>query len=236
MHGGGPKVVAGTPLPHEYQTENLELVEKGCENLVKHIKNLTEKFGIPVITAINRFTTDSDAELDLIAKIAKENGSFDSCICTHWADGGKGAEKLALSVVEASASFKKIKHEKFKFLYPLELPIKEKIEIIVKDYYGGAAVEYSELAEKKIELYTKQGFSSLPICMAKTHLSLSADPTLFGVPTGFTITIRDIRSSVGAGFLYPICGSIMTLPALSIRPAYYDVDIDFNTGKIVGLF
>ena len=228
-------MVAGSPLPHQYQTEDLVLVEKGCANLCKHIENLG-KFGVPVITAINRFSTDSEAELQLIAKIAKSAGSFDACICNHWAEGGKGAVALALAVVAATDANKASKLANFKFLYPLELSIKEKIEVIVKDYYGGANVEYTELAERKIDLYTKQGFSSLPICMAKTHLSLSSDPTLIGVPTGFTITIRDIRSSVGAGFLYPLCGSIMTLPALSIRPAYYDVDIDFSTGKIVGLF
>lgn len=233
MHGGGPNVVAGTPLPSVYKEENLELVEKGCANLVKHIQNLG-LFGVPVIVAVNQFSSDTQAELNLVKNLSAAAGAVSSHICNHWAEGGLGALDLANAVVSVCESNRNA--ENFKFLYPLELSIKEKIEKIVIDYYGGAKVEYSEVAERKIELYTKQGFSGLPICMAKTHLSLSTDPEKKGVPTGFTVVIRDIRSSIGAGFLYPLCGPIQTLPGLPTRPAYYDIDIDLSTGKIVGLF
>jgi formyltetrahydrofolate synthetase len=149
----------------------------------------------------------------------------------HWAEGGKGAIDLANSVMTACTQ-----PADFSFLYPLEMSIREKIVTIATSIYGAANVEFSEVSERRIEWYTQMGFDKLPICMAKTHLSLSADPGLKGVPTGFTINVRDIRASVGAGFLYPLLGDIMTIPGLSTRPGFYDVDIDFQTGKIVGLF
>ena len=233
MHGGGANVVAGIPLPLEYLEENLELLRKGCENLGKHIQNLG-KFGIPVVVAVNQFSTDSEAELNLVKELAVEFGAAEGCICNNWAEGGKGAVELANAVVKVSDSNKGCPN--FRYLYELELSIKEKIEKIVKDYYGGEKVEYSEVAESKIELYTKQGFSHLPICMAKTHLSFSTNPALKGVPTGFTVKIRDIRCSVGAGFIYPLCGPIQTLPGLPTRPCFYDIDINVDTGKVTGLF
>jgi formyltetrahydrofolate synthetase len=229
MHGGGPKVVAGKPLAHEYTNENLDLLEKGCSNLVRHIGNARE-FGVPVVVAVNKFKDDTDAEIDLIRKIAIAAGAADSVMTNHWAEGGKGSVNLANAVVKACQG-----ERHFKFLYPLEMSIKEKIETIVREMYSGTGVEYSPEAEKKIETYTRQGFDKLPICMAKTHLSISHDPNLKGAPSGFTVPVRDIRASVGAGFLYPILGTMATMPGLSTRPGYYDIDLDTETGKIIGL-
>jgi formyltetrahydrofolate synthetase len=229
MHGGGPKVVAGKPLPTAYTEENLELVGKGAGNLVRAIQ-IARSFGIPVVVAVNRFQEDTVAEVDLVCRIAIEAGAEDAAMTDHWAQGGAGAVALAEAVVKACR-----KPNDFHFLYPLDLSIKEKIEIIVREVYGGAGVEYRPEAEKKIAAYTRAGFDRLPICMAKTHLSLSHDPNLKGVPTGFIVPVRDIRASVGAGFLYPLLGTMSTMPGLPTRPGYYDVDIDINTGRIVGL-
>jgi len=229
MHGGGPKVVAGQPLSHLYTEENLELLEKGCTNLVKMIQN-ARLFGIPVVVGINRFQYDTPAEIELVRKKAIEAGASDAVMANHWAQGGAGAVELGKAVIAACE-----KPSNFQFLYPLDISIKDKIETIVKKIYGGAGVEYSPEAEKKIELYTRLGFDKLPICMAKTHLSLSSDPNLKGAPTGFTIPIRDVRASVGAGFLFPLVGTMSTMPGLSTRPGYYEIDLDLTTGKVVGL-
>ncbi|MGH9647742.1 MAG: formate--tetrahydrofolate ligase [Bryobacteraceae bacterium] len=229
MHGGGPKVVAGKPLAHEYTQENLELLERGCSNLLKHIEN-ARKFGIPVVVGVNRFKDDTPAEIELVKKLAKAAGAEDAVVSNHWAEGGAGAVELANAVVAACK-----KPSKFKFLYPLDMSIKQKIETIVKEMYGGAGVEYSPEAEKKIEVYTRQGFDKIPMCMAKTHLSISHDPNLKGAPSGFTVPVRDIRASVGAGFLYPLLGTMATMPGLSTRPGYYDIDLDTETGKVIGL-
>jgi methylenetetrahydrofolate dehydrogenase (NADP+)/methenyltetrahydrofolate cyclohydrolase/formyltetrahydrofolate synthetase/formate--tetrahydrofolate ligase len=229
MHGGGPKVVAGSPLAPVYSEENLELLEKGCSNLVRMISN-ARSFGIPVVVAVNRFHTDTDAEVELVRKISREAGAEDAVMANHWALGGAGAVALGEAVVKACE-----KPSHFKFLYPLEKTIKEKIETIVREMYGGSGVEYSEEAEKKIAHYTRVGFDKLPICMAKTHLSLSHDPNLKGAPTGFTVPVRDIRASVGAGFLYPLLGTMATMPGLSTRPGYYDIDLDPKTGRVIGL-
>jgi formyltetrahydrofolate synthetase len=229
MHGGGPKVVAGKPLANEYTEENLDLLEKGCSNLIRHIGN-ARNFGIPVVVGVNRFKDDTPAEIDLVKKLAKAAGAEDAVVSNHWAEGGAGAVELGKAVI---AACKKPSH--FKFLYPLEMTIKEKIETIVKEMYGGSGVEYSPEAEKKIEVYTRQGFDKIPICMAKTHLSISHDPNLKGAPSGFTVPVRDIRASVGAGFLYPLLGTMATMPGLSTRPGYYDIDLDTETGRIIGL-
>ncbi|HLI86946.1 MAG TPA: formate--tetrahydrofolate ligase [Bryobacteraceae bacterium] len=229
MHGGGPKVVAGQPLSHAYLRENLDLLEKGCGNLVRMIGNARE-FGIPVVVAINRFKTDTPAEIELIRRVSVAAGAEDAVMSNHWAEGGAGAVGLAEAVVAACG-----KPSHFKFLYPLEMPIKQKIETIVREMYGGSGVEYSPEAEKKIALYTRLGFDRLPICMAKTHLSVSHDPNLKGAPVGFVVPIRDIRASIGAGFLYPLLGTMSTMPGLSTRPGYYDIDIDTETGRIIGL-
>lgn len=230
MHGGGPRVVAGRPLDHAYVEENLELVRKGLPNMQHHIKNAL-KYGVPVVVAVNSFATDTPAEVELVRQAAVEAGAEDAVVCTHWMDGGKGAVKLAELVVKTAE-----KPSNFKFLYPLEWSIKKKIETVCKEIYGADGVEYLPEAEEKIELYTRLGFDKLPLCMAKTHLSLSHDPNLKGVPKGFVVPIRDIRASVGAGFLYPLVGEMRTMPGLPTRPVFYDVDLDLETGRVVGLF
>ncbi len=229
-HGGGPKVTPGQPLDPAYLEENLELLEEGCSNLRAHIVN-ARQFGVPVVVAINRFYTDTDAELELILQQALAAGADDAVVSDHWTYGGAGAADLGRAVVAVCE-----KPSNFQFLYPLELSIKEKIEAIAQKMYHAAAVEYSPKAEEQIAAYTAAGFDRLPICMAKTHLSISHDPALKGAPSGFTVPVREIRASVGAGFLYPILGTMSTMPGLPTRPAYYDIDIDFETGQIVGLF
>ncbi len=230
MHGGGPTVTAGKPLDPEYTEENLDLLRAGLGNLQVHIKN-ARRYGIPVVVAVNSFATDTKAEVELVRKAAIEAGAEDAVVSTHWMDGGEGAAKLGEAVIKASE-----KPSNFKFLYPLDIPIKEKIEIICKEIYGADGVDYLPEAEKKIELYNRLGFDNLPLCMAKTHLSLSHDPKLKGVPKGFRVPIRDIRASVGAGFLYPLLGTMRTMPGLPTRPVFYDVDVDLETGRVVGLF
>ncbi len=230
MHGGGPKVTAGAPLAPEYIDENLELLEKGAANLLAHA-SIAQKFGVPVVVAVNRFPTDTDAELELVRKIALGHpGVADAVVADHFSQGGAGAVALAEAVVRASE-----KPADFKFLYPLDVPLKQKIETIAREVYGADGVDYSELAEMRIAEYTRMGYDKLPICMAKTHLSLSHDPELKGVPKGYRIPIRNVSASVGAGFVYPLLGTMSTMPGLPTRPAYYDIDIDFETGKILGL-
>jgi methylenetetrahydrofolate dehydrogenase (NADP+)/methenyltetrahydrofolate cyclohydrolase/formyltetrahydrofolate synthetase/formate--tetrahydrofolate ligase len=229
MHGGGPRVVPGKPLDSAYTNENLELLEKGGGNLARHIE-IARKFGVPVVVAVNRFATDTDAEIALVKRIAEQAGAEAVAMSDHWANGGKGAIELAEAVVAACE-----KPSNFQFLYSLDLPIKSKIEIIAKEVYGADGVTYEALAERQIKQYEQAGFGSLPICMAKTHLSLSHDPSKKGVPTGFTVPVREVRASVGAGFIYPLLGEMSTMPGLPMHPAFMDVDIDEN-GKIVGLF
>jgi formyltetrahydrofolate synthetase len=231
MHGGGPTVKAGAPLDPAYTEENLDMLRAGLGNLKVHIKNALS-FGIPVVVAVNSFANDTEAEVELVRQAALEAGAEDSVVSRHWMEGGAGATALGEAVVKACE-----KPSNFDFLYPLKgTSIKDKIETICKEIYGADGVEYSDEAEKKIELYTNLGFDELPMCMAKTHLSLSHDPLLKGVPTGFTVPIRDIRASVGAGFLYPLLGTMSTMPGLPTRPVYYDVDLDLETGRVLGLF
>jgi formyltetrahydrofolate synthetase len=229
MHGGGPRVVAGRPLDQAYTDENLALLEAGMPNMVRHIENI-KRFGVPVVVAVNSFATDTEAEIQMVRKYAVEAGAEDACKCTHWMHGGKGALELAKTVMAAAK-----KPKDFRFLYPETASIKEKIEAIARTY-GAAGVEYSDEAEKKIELYTRLGFDKLPICMAKTHLSFTHDANIKGTPTGFQLPIRDLRASVGAGFLYPLVGSMRTMPGLPTRPVFFDVDLDLETGKVKGLF
>jgi len=229
MHGGGPAVKPGAPLDEAYTKENLPLLEKGLCNLGAHIKNAL-RFGIPVIVAVNAFKDDMPAELEMIRDYAIDQGAEDSVVTTHWADGGKGSTKLAQAVVAACE-----KPSNFEFLYPLEWSIKQKIEKISVDIYGADGVSYEPLAEKQIANYERAGFGNLPICMAKTHLSLSHDPTLKGAPTGFTVPVREVRASVGAGFIYPLIGSMSTMPGLATFPAFMKIDIDEN-GETTGLF
>ena len=230
MHGGGPTVIAGKPLDKAYIEENLDLLRAGLPNLFHHI-GIVKKFGIPVVVAINRFHTDCDAELELVRKAAiEEGGADDAVISRHFELGGAGAKELAQAVVKAAE-----KSSQFKFLYPLDWSIKKKIETIAMEVYGADGVDYSPQAEARIAEYEKLGYGKLPICMSKTHLSLSHDPALKGEPKGFRIPVRDIMASVGAGFVYPLLGEITVMPGLPTRPAFFDVDIDMETGKVVGL-
>jgi formyltetrahydrofolate synthetase len=230
MHGGGPKVVAGKPLAPEYTDENLDLLKKGLPNMVQHIQNAL-KYGVNVVVAVNSFATDTPAEVELVRQAAIEAGAMDAVVSRHWMEGGKGAVKLAEAVVKACE-----KPSNFKFLYPLNISVKEKIETIAREIYRADGVDYTPEAEAKIEQFTKLGFGDLPLCMAKTHLSFTDKADQKGAPRGFRITISDIRASVGAGFLYPLLGTMRTMPGLPTRPVFYDVDVDLETGKVVGLF
>ncbi|NLS79024.1 MAG: formate--tetrahydrofolate ligase [Chloroflexi bacterium] len=229
MHGGGPKVVAGKPLDSAYTKENLELLRAGLPNLVQHIEN-AKLFGIPVVVAVNSFKTDSRAELELVREAAIKAGAEDSVISEVWAKGAEGGAALAKAVVAACE-----KPSNFKFLYPDDMSIKDKIETIATKIYRADGVDFQPEAERKIKMFTEMGFSKLPICMAKTHLSFTHDPAIKGAPRGFVMPIRDIRASVGAGFLYPLCGEMRTMPGLPSRPVFFDIDIDTETGKIIGL-
>lgn len=230
MHGGGPKVVAGRPLDPAYTNENLELLKAGLPNMLAHI-SIARKYGIPVVVAVNSFATDTEAELEMVRKAAiEQGGAEDAVVSRHWELGGEGAVDLAEAVVKAAE-----KPSKFQFLYPLDLSIKEKIEIIAREVYGADGCDYEPLAEERIQAYTDLGFDKLPICMAKTHLSLSHDANLKGVPKGYRLPVRDVRASVGAGFLYPLLGTMSTMPGLPTRPGFFDIDIDLETGQVIGL-
>lgn len=230
MHGGGFEFIPGQSVNKELmEKQNVEAVEKGCENLEKMIEDM-RMFGVPVVVAINHFDYDTAEEIEVVREKAKAAGAEDAVISKVWLNGGDGGTELAEAVVKAAE-----KPSEFKFLYPLDWTIKKKIETIAVKIYGADGVDYAPEAEKKIDLYTKQGFDKLPICMAKTHLSLSHDPNLKGRPTGFKVPIRDVRASVGAGFLYPLLGQMRTMPGLPKVPAGTKIDIDEN-GNIVGLF
>ena len=230
MHGGGPKVVAGRPLDRAYIEENLELLDAGLPNLLQHIENAL-KFGVPVVVAINRFKDDTDAEIALIRKRAKDTGAFDVAESRVWMEGAAGGAELAEAVVRACEE-----PSDFRFLYPLDVSIKEKIETVAKEIYRADGVTYTAEAEAKIKLFESMGVGNLPLCMAKTHLSFSHDPKLKGAPRGWTLPITDVRASVGAGFIFPLCGTMRTMPGLPTRPAFTDVDIDVETGQVKGLF
>ncbi|OJD15381.1 hypothetical protein AJ78_04351 [Emergomyces pasteurianus Ep9510] len=229
-HGGGPPIAPGAALAAAYTTENVELLRNGCVNLRKQIQN-AKQYGIPVVVAINKFETDTDAEVAVIREEAIAAGAEDAIPANHWAEGGAGAVDLAKGVIIASS-----KPKNFKLLYDLEGTVQERIERIGKEMYGAAKVEFSELAQKKVDMYTKQGFGNLPICIAKTQYSLSHDPNLKGAPTGFTVPIRDVRLAVGAGYLYALAADIQTIPGLPTAPGYLNVDVDAETGEIDGLF
>ncbi|MDP2897556.1 MAG: formate--tetrahydrofolate ligase [bacterium] len=228
-HSGRYMVVAGKPLDPGLLEEDIPAIKDGSANMLKQIENV-RIFGVPVVVAINRFTSDSDREIDLVSRIAVGAGAEDAVVSEVWRKGGEGGIELAQAVIKAAR-----KPGNFKFLYPLDMPIKEKIERIATRIYGAEEVAYEPLAEKQIKLFTKAGFDNLPVCMAKTHLSLSHDPTLKGRPHGFKMPIREVRASVGAGFLYALCGDMMTMPGLPSVPAGNFVDIDKH-GKVVGLF
>lgn len=230
MHGGALRVVPGKPLDTAVLSkENMEALDKGCENLDKQIENVT-MHGVPVVVALNHFPTDTDKEVQYVLDRAMKAGATSAVISRVWAEGGAGGIDLAKAVVEACE-----KPSEFKHLYPLDLPIKEKIETIATKIYGADGVDYTPVAERQIRRYTKLGFDKLPICMAKTHLSLSADPNLKGRPRGFRVTVREVRASMGAGFLYPLLGEMRTMPGLPSDPAGAHMDVD-EQGRVVGLF
>ena len=197
--------------------------------LEAHIGNVA-RFGLPVVVAVNAFPTDTQREVDLIQKMALEAGAFAAVRTDHWAEGGAGATELAEVVAAACET-----ENDFKFLYSLDQGIKEKIEIIALQMYGAETVEYSPKAERQIADYEKSGYGYLPICMAKTHLSMSHDPNLKGAPGGFTVPVREVRASVGAGYIYPLLGEMRTMPGLGATPAFMNVDVN-EDGSIVGLF
>ncbi|GAD97182.1 C1 tetrahydrofolate synthase [Paecilomyces variotii No. 5] len=230
VHGGGPDISPGAPLPEVYRTENVDVLRKGCVNLKKHIQN-AKQYGVPVVVAINKFDTDTEAEIAVIREEAIAAGAEDAIPANHWAEGGAGAIDLAKGVIAASS-----KPKDFKLLYEVGNTVQERIERIAQSMYGAEKVEFSELAQKKVDTYTKQGFGNLPICIAKTQYSLSHDPALKGAPTGFTVPIRDVRLAVGAGYLYALAADIQTIPGLPTAPGYLNVDVDTETGEIDGLF
>jgi formate--tetrahydrofolate ligase len=227
-HSGRFKIVAGMPLDTCLETEDIKAIEEGICNLEKQIENVSI-FGIPVVVAINRFSCDTDKEIDFVKKKAKEFGAYDCCVSEVWLKGSKGGLELGKAVIRASEEKKN-----FKFLYLLDMPIKEKIKTIATKIYGARDVEYMPLAEEKIKIYTERGYDKLPVCMAKTHLSLSCDPNVKGRPCNFVFPIRDIRASVGAGFLYALCGTMQTMPGLPSHPVGEKIDID-EEGNIIGL-
>lgn len=229
MHSGKFNILPGKPLDERLKRENLKLIKEGAGNLQKQIEN-ARYFGVPVVVAVNRHEDDTKNEIRLVKKIAEEKGAY-ACIESNvYKEGGAGGLELAEAVKDAAA-----RKSRFKFLYPSNISIKKKIETIARKMYGAGKIEYSLLAEKQIELYTRCGFSSLPICMAKTHLSLSEDPNLKGRPEGFRIHVRMVLAAVGAGYLYPILGEMRTMPGLPSEPVGTKVDVD-ETGRIIGLF
>jgi len=229
MHSGRYRVVAGRPLDPGLTREDLKAVEDGCANLDKQIENV-RLFGVPVVVAINLFPTDTAAEIELVRQRSLAAGAEGAHVSEVWASGGAGGEELARAVLKAA---ERPKH--FRVLYELDWPIKQKIETIATRIYGADGVDYLPAAEQQIKKYTDLGYANLPICMAKTHLSISHDPALKGRPRGFRVPIRDVRASLGAGFLYPLLGEMRTMPGLPSEPNTWKIDLD-DDGNIVGLF
>lgn len=228
-HSGKFEVTPGKPLDKGLMSEDLESLAEGIVNLDKHVENM-KKFGIPVVVVVNTFPTDTEAEHAFVKERARAAGADFAVSHRMHAEGGAGGVELAEAVVAACEMPKD-----FRFLYPDDMPIKGKIETIATEIYGADGVDYLPAAEAKVKLYTDLGLADLPICMAKTHLSLSHEPTWKGRPTGWRLPIRDIRASVGAGFLYPLCGDMRTMPGLPKTPAGDAIDID-STGSVIGLF
>ncbi|MHC4119657.1 MAG: formate--tetrahydrofolate ligase [Planctomycetota bacterium] len=230
MHGGGPTVKPGLPLADEYTSENLELVEKGCENLIAHIETV-KKSGVTPVVCVNGFYTDTKDEIALVRRIAEENGAI-AAVSQHWLKGGEGAVELAEAVVDACEQ-----PNDFKFLYELETPLRQRIELIAKEVYGADGVTYSyEALEKAKALEADPVSKTLGTCMVKTHLSLSHDPNLKNRPRGWELPIRDILVYKGAGFIVPVAGTIKLMPGTASNPAYRNIDVDVETGKVQGLF
>jgi formate--tetrahydrofolate ligase len=230
MHGGVGKIVAGKPLDPALTEENVVAVRTGASNLAKQIENV-RLFGVPVVVAINAFPTDTDGEVEAIREVSMEAGARAAVVATHFVDGGAGAADLAAAVWDAAEEGA----PNFRLLYPNDAPLGEKILTIAKDVYGADGIDVSPLAQKALKRYEAMGFGNLPVCMAKTQYSLSHDPNLKGRPSGFTVPIRDVRLSAGAGFITPLVGEMRTMPGLPSRPGGEKIDIDAE-GNIVGLF
>ena len=226
-HSGKYRVVAGRPLPPEMLAENPDDVIAGAANLRRQIANI-RRHGVTPVIAVNAFPTDYDSEHQAIMDVAAEEG-VRAAISYHFTEGGRGAVELAEVVAEACAE-----PSSFHRLYPDELPLVDKIDVIAREMYGADGLDLSPLAARQLDKYERAGFGSLPVCIAKTHLSLSADPKIKGAPTGWRLPVREVRASIGAGFIYPICGDMRTMPGLSSAPAAERIDIDAN-GEIVGL-
>ncbi|MFB0553563.1 MAG: formate--tetrahydrofolate ligase [Phycisphaerae bacterium] len=230
MHGGGPTVKPGIPLSEEYTSENLELVEKGCENLVAHIETV-KKSGVRPVVCINSFHTDTKAEIKLVRKIAEQNGAL-AAVSEHWLKGGDGAIELAEAVIEACSET-----NHFKFLYDLETPLRKRVELIAKEVYGASGVTYIDGAlEKAKAMEADPDSKTLGTCMVKTHLSLSHDPDIKGRPIDWELPIRDVLVYKGAGFIVPVAGAIKLMPGTASNPAFRRIDVDVKTGKVQGLF
>ncbi len=229
MHSGRFEVKMGKDLPPGLLLEDLEAIRAGAGNLVKQIENV-RLHGVPVVVAINTFPTDTAREIELVQEIAMSAGAFAAHASRLFMEGGKGGEELARALVRAAEE-----PSTFRFLYPLEASLRSKIETLATKVYGAAGVEYSPEAASKLDQYQALGYGKFPVCMAKTQSSLSHDAKLKGRPTGFTFPIRDVRVAVGAGFVYPLAGEIMTMPGLGRNPGGTEIDLD-DAGNIVGMF
>jgi formate--tetrahydrofolate ligase len=227
VHSGRFEVRAGRPLPEELLAENPDVVHEGAANLRKQLDNV-RLHGVTPVVAVNAFPTDHESEHRALREIAEEAG-VRAAVCTHFARGGKGAVELAEAVAEAAEA-----PGAFRFLYPDEASLRDKIETIATKVYGADGVDYDLTASRQLDAYEQGGFGRLPVCIAKTHLSISSDPTLKGAPTGWRLPVREVRASVGAGFVYPICGDMRTMPGLPMHPAVHRIDIDEH-GEVVGL-
>jgi formate--tetrahydrofolate ligase len=226
-HSGRHRIVAGKALPENLLAENPDEVHEGGANLRKQIENI-RVHGVSPVVAINAFPTDHASEWRAIEEIASSMGAR-AAVCQHFADGGAGATDLAEAVAEAAEE-----PTRFEFLYPDEASLREKIEAVATKIYGAEEVTYLPAASRQLDTYERNGFGHLPVCIAKTHLSISSDPTLKGAPTGWTMPVREVRASVGAGFIYPLCGEMSTMPGLGATPAAFSIDVT-DDGTIVGL-
>jgi formyltetrahydrofolate synthetase len=234
QHGGAFRLRPGmayAKVKEAAETENLPAVEQGCRtNLAAHIR-IVKTYHVPVVVAINRFTSDTNAELELIRRLAVELGADDAVVHDAWGQGGEGAIDLARAVIRATE-----RPVENRFFYAADAPITEKIEATARTLYGTDGVDYASLAKERIKLFSELGYHTLALNMAKTHLSLTDDSSVMGAPTGWRLQIRDIRACAGAGFLYPLAGDFPTMPGLPSKPAFIAVDVDLATGKIRGLF